>query len=56
MVVLKIGATARADICDLHGFLPCEGPVAELCYRVGRPYLKREFPLLDYVITGTILE
>ena len=45
-----------ADICGLHGFEPCAGPVAELCARLGQRYLRAEFPNLDYIRTARLLQ
>ena len=52
---LYAGYGEMADICDLHGFRPCAGPISDLCARLGQPYLRAEFPDLDYIETARLL-
>jgi len=50
------GYGEMADACSLHGFEPCAGPLETRLYTEGNSYLDVDFPLLDHILTATVLD
>lgn len=49
------GYGEMSDACDLHGFLPCDGPSEAAILQQGNAYLDADFPRLTRIHTAAVV-